>query len=689
MSKRKDNTHGEHTPPDSTTREKISFSVGDEVLMQQKDGNFYLGTVVKIDSLREQCQVKFGDNTESWSNYSRLTKLSTGLGIMCVKCKVSQTETDNDIIVCDKCTRGYHQKCHVPEVSEDFLSDEAKWECSRCCDPTSLKRTQPQRKSTSVIPVPPPPPPLPPPPAPLALKGSSPPPSLPNPPAPVAAVTPVSPCVAIVNPSGPPVATEAQKKKLPYNLNDLHWDLQHRSNTENKYCYCGGPGKWFLKMLQCGRCRQWFHGRCLVSLRYPLFFGDRFYVFVCTLCNSGKEFLRRLEVKWIDLVHLAAFNLTLKTAKKYEDVDADIMKFINCNWNELQLPPKILETSEAERRDIVLSVFTSNRNRFKCAREDKSRTTKWGLRVRVPPPTPVFSLPPNKPLSDQVLSDAWNNSARLKFLPPPPRSLLPSKPGDDFDLNDLKDKLPGIDILHIETRLLVLPKGVPASGHNVCIKSSTPIYPESRAIKRRIKEQGIETERLRKSRKARRMLRSSLNNKDGKERQDLPPTPPSSESNPEVANAHPDTSGDETSSRGTLDSIIPPPADFEGRNNPFLGGIAPILRPVKRRLSEKDIIITSTGEVKRRKVRRTMNKIGGRGVEGGGRGRLRKHQKCTPNSSPVKGQPPQTIEELKSSVNQYFGAVNRIASGAKFTIRAKRISLDGTTQYLINWGTPT
>ena len=90
---------------------------------------------------------------------------------------------------------------------------------------------------------------------------------------------------------------------------------------------------------------------------------------------------------------------------------------------------------------------------------------------------------------------------------------------------------------------------------------------------------------------------SQLFLKDGKERQDLPPTPPSSESNPEVATAQPDTSGDETSSRGTLDSIIPPPADFEGRNNPFLGGLAPIPRPVKRRLSEKDIIITSTGEV--------------------------------------------------------------------------------------------
>lgn len=83
-----------------------------------------------------------------------------------------------------------------------------------------------------------------------------------------------------------------------------------------------------------------------------------------------------------------------------------------------------------------------------------------------------------------------------------------------------------------------------------------------------------------------------------------------------------DTSGDETSSKSTLDLIIPPPKDFEGKNNPFLtllrGSIEeqqgrkkkrskdaitlplpltavipgrPIVKPMKRQLSEKDICI--------------------------------------------------------------------------------------------------
>lgn len=36
------------TTPDSTTKEKIQFTIGDEVLLQRKDGNFYLGTVVEV-----------------------------------------------------------------------------------------------------------------------------------------------------------------------------------------------------------------------------------------------------------------------------------------------------------------------------------------------------------------------------------------------------------------------------------------------------------------------------------------------------------------------------------------------------------------------------------------------------------------------------------------------------------------
>ena len=67
----------------------------------------------------------------------------------------------------------------------------------------------------------------------------------------------------------------------------------------------------------------------------------RFYVFVCSMCNYGKEFVRRLELKWVDLVHLMLYNLTVYNAKKYYDLDTVIVPYAIDNWNTLQLPPRV------------------------------------------------------------------------------------------------------------------------------------------------------------------------------------------------------------------------------------------------------------------------------------------------------------------------------------------------------------
>jgi len=59
------------------------------------------------------------------------------------------------------------------------------------------------------------------------------------------------------------------------------------------------------------------------------------------MCNHGKEFVRRLEMKWVDLVHLMLYNLTVYNAKKYYDLDTVIVPYANDNWLTLQLPPRV------------------------------------------------------------------------------------------------------------------------------------------------------------------------------------------------------------------------------------------------------------------------------------------------------------------------------------------------------------
>lgn len=57
----------------------------------------------------------------------------------------------------------------------------------------------------------------------------------------------------------------------------------------------------------------------------------------------------------------------------------------------------------------------------------------------------------------------------------------------------------------------------------------------------------------------------------------------------------------------------------------------------------------------------------------------------TPKPSPVKQEPDISIDDLKSSVNSYFGAANRIAAGERFTMKAKRIGITGKVECLIEW----
>ncbi|CAG5132123.1 unnamed protein product [Candidula unifasciata] len=331
----------------------------DMLLARWTDGLFYCVKITKISDTSKTCVVEFEDKSVATVQFKDLLGEKEEGVTVCHSCGKEEVEQSNALI---KCENYYHQLCHIPPFTPSGPDD--KFVC-RICVFTSCAQTGGAKKS-----------------GPLAFKFAE------------------------------------MKQYFPYDIKYLTWNATHTSNVEQCFCYCGGPGIWYNKMLQCCRCRQWFHEACLQCLDEELLIGDRFFIFTCAHCNYGVEYIQRMDLSWFDITYVTLFHLIMTLGKRYIDLESDLAPFILSRADSFGLK-KLLNGHHGSRAAVcneLVKVLQKHTTQFCCGAEVKKRCTFYGIRERIPPcPSPVSIPALDEVITEETLTS--NSGKKVLFTP--------------------------------------------------------------------------------------------------------------------------------------------------------------------------------------------------------------------------------------------------------------------------------
>lgn len=103
---------------------------------------YYPVELTKLDHTNRKASVRFEDNAEFEFILSELhlqfleADIYADLeDVVCCVCDGEHSERNNEIVICDVCQQGFHQKCHDPKVPNTILQpaySDDDWVCGTC-----------------------------------------------------------------------------------------------------------------------------------------------------------------------------------------------------------------------------------------------------------------------------------------------------------------------------------------------------------------------------------------------------------------------------------------------------------------------------------------------------------------------------------------------------------------------------